>query len=80
MHFAWFIWHFSPLGLHKWDNYVEEIRSQTFFDFSEFTPYYFEVGQLSCVGALEIFLTHSVSLAVSLSIASASNAGVFGVY
>ena len=28
---------------------------KTFFDFSEFTPYYFEVGQRSCIGALEIF-------------------------
>ena len=32
-----------------------KLRCQPFFDFSEFTPHYFEVGQLSCVGALEIF-------------------------
>ncbi len=35
----------------------KKLGHKTFFDFSEFTPYYFEVEQQSCVGALEILLT-----------------------
>lgn len=55
--FALFRWHFNQLGVHKLGNYAIEIRLQTvFFDFSEFTTYYFEVGRHSRVGALEIFI------------------------
>ena len=58
MHFALFTWHFNRLCLYKRVEYAREIWSLTFFDFSEFTPYYFEVtvsSKFFCVPTLLLF-------------------------